>query len=134
LKAGDCAPPSVQPLAYSNHTPTENPTVIASVGFSTILRCLSSLKIELESKQSIEPEERNLAMQLSALYIEKIREARQEGELDLVRVLLKEIVGDVPPELNDRIALLSLDKIPELAKALLRFSSIDDLALWLTNN
>lgn len=97
-----------------------------------------SLKIELESKTSIEPEERNLAMQLSALYIEKIRqaqqEARQEGELDLVRVLLKEIVGDVPPELNDRITLLSLDKLPELAKALLRFSSIDDLSLWLTNN
>jgi Domain of unknown function (DUF4351) len=85
-------------------------------------------------------------MRLSALYIEKIQEAqqegRQEGELDLLRVLLKEIVGDVPPELNDRITLLSLDKLPELAKALLRFSSIlfqrryanDDLALWFTNN
>ena len=77
-------------------------------------------------------------MQLSALYIEKIQEAqqvgRQEGELDLVRILLKEIVGDLPPELDDRITLLSLDKLPELAKALLRFSSIDDLALWLTNN
>jgi Domain of unknown function (DUF4351) len=101
-----------------------------------------SLKIELESKQNIEPEERDLAMRLSALYVEKIQaaqqegrqEGRQEGELDLVRVLLKEIVGDVPPELNDRITLLSLDKLPELAKALLRFSSIDDLALWLTNN
>jgi hypothetical protein len=105
-----------------------------------------SLKIELESKQSIEPEERNLAMRLSALYIEKIQEAqqvgearghkegRQEGELDLVRVLLKEIVGDVPPDLDDRITLLSLAKLPELAKALLRFDSSDDLALWLTNN
>jgi Domain of unknown function (DUF4351) len=101
-----------------------------------------SLKIELESKQSIEPEERDLAMRLSALYIEKIQAAqqvgeargRQEGELDLVRVLLKEIVGDVPPELDDQIALLSLAKLPELAKALLRFNSIDDLALWLTNN
>ena len=77
-------------------------------------------------------------MRLSALYIEKIQEAqqegRQEGEVDLVRVLLKEILGDVPAELNDRIALLSLDKLPELAKALLRFGSIEDLALWLTNN
>lgn len=97
-----------------------------------------SLKLELESKQSIEPEERDLAMRLSALYIEKIQKAqqegRQEGELELVRVLLQEIVGDVPPELNDRITLLSVDKLPELAKALLRFKSIDDLALWLTNN
>jgi Domain of unknown function (DUF4351) len=97
-----------------------------------------SLKLELESKTSIEPEERNLAMQLSALYIEKIQAAqqvgRQEGELELIMMQLREIVGDVPPELNDRITLLSLDKLPELAKALLRFSSIDDLALWLTNN
>jgi Domain of unknown function (DUF4351) len=54
--------------------------------------------------------------------------------VNLVRVLLKEIVGDVPPELDDRITLLSLDKLPELAKALLKFSSINDLALWLTNN
>ena len=77
-------------------------------------------------------------MRLSALYIQKIQEAqqagRQEGKLNLVRVWLKEIVGDTPPELNDRITLLSLDKLPELTKALLRFSSIDDLALWLTNN
>jgi Domain of unknown function (DUF4351) len=73
-------------------------------------------------------------MRLSALYIEKIQEARQEGERELVMMLLKEVVGDIPPELNDRITLLSLDKLPELAKALLRFSSIDDLALWLTNN
>jgi Domain of unknown function (DUF4351) len=77
-------------------------------------------------------------MRLSPLYIQKIQEAqqagRQEGKVNLVRVLLKEIVGDIPPELNDRITLLSLDKLPELAKALLRFSSIEDLALWLTNN
>jgi Domain of unknown function (DUF4351) len=97
-----------------------------------------SLKIELESKQSIEPEERDLAMRLSALYIEKIQAAqqvgRQEGELELIMMQLREIVGAVPSELNDRITLLSLDKLPELAKALLRFGSIDDLALWLTNN
>jgi Domain of unknown function (DUF4351) len=77
-------------------------------------------------------------MQLSALYIEKIQEAQQvgrhEGELELITMQLGEIVGDVPPELDDRIALLSLAKLPELAKALLRFNSIDDLALWLTNN
>jgi hypothetical protein len=77
-------------------------------------------------------------MRLSPLYIQKIQEAQQagrrEGKLNLVRIWLKEIVGDVPPELNDRITLLSLAKLPELAKALLRFSSIYDLALWLTNN
>jgi predicted transposase YdaD len=41
-----------------------------------------SLKLELESKQSIEPEERNLAMILSALYIEKIQEVQQVGRAE----------------------------------------------------
>jgi hypothetical protein len=81
-------------------------------------------------------------MRLSPLYIQKIQEARQIGcekgrrevKWEFIKMLLTEKIGDVPPELNDRITLLSLDKLPELAKALLRFSSIDDLALWLTNN
>ncbi|AFY91542.1 DUF4351 domain-containing protein [Chamaesiphon minutus] len=101
-----------------------------------------SLKLELESKQSIEPEERNLAMRLSALYIEKIQEAQQigrqegrtEGERELVMVLLTEKLGNVSARLSEEIAMLSVDKLQELAKALLCFSSIADLTQWLTNN
>jgi hypothetical protein len=101
-----------------------------------------SLKLELESKQSIEPEERNLAMRLSALYIEKIQEAQQigrqegrtEGERELVMLLLTEKLGDMSARLSEEIAMLSVDKLQELAKALLRFSSMADLTEWLTNN
>jgi hypothetical protein len=89
-------------------------------------------------------------MRLSPLYIQKIQEAQQIGyekgrrevKWEFIKMLLIEKVGDIPSELYDRIALLSLAKLPELAKALLRFNSIlfqrryanDDLALWLTNN
>jgi Domain of unknown function (DUF4351) len=105
-----------------------------------------SLKLELESKQSIEPEERNLAMRLSALYIEKIQEAQQvgraegrqegrtEGERELVMLLLTEKLGDVSAELGEEIVGLSVDKLQELAKALLRFGSIADLTGWLANH
>ena len=105
-----------------------------------------SLKLELESKQPIEPEERNLAMRLSALYIEKIQEAQQvgraegrqegrtEGERELVMLLLREKLGDVSAEVNEEIARLSVDKLQELAKALLRFCSMADLTGWLDNH
>ena len=105
-----------------------------------------SLKLELESKQPIEPEERNLAMRLSALYIEKIQEAQQvgraegrqegrtEGERELVMLLLREKLGDVSAEVNEEIARLSVDKLQELAKALLRFGSMADLTGWLDNH
>jgi hypothetical protein len=101
-----------------------------------------SLKLELESKQTIEPEERDLAMRLSALYIEKIQEAqqvgrqegRQEGERELVMLLLTEKLGDVSAHLSEEIAGLSLDKLQELAKALLRFDSMANLTEWLANH
>ena len=101
-----------------------------------------SLKLELESKQSIEPEERNLAMRLSALDIEKIQEAQQvgrqegrtEGERELVMLLLTEKLGDVSTELSQEIAGLAVDKLQELAKALLRFGSMADLTGWLANH
>lgn len=105
-----------------------------------------SLKLELESKQSIEPEERNLAMRLSALYIEKLQEAQQigraegrqegrtEGERELVMLLLTEKLGEVSIELSEEIAGLSVDKLQDLARALLRFGSMADLTEWLANH
>jgi predicted transposase YdaD len=85
-------------------------------------------------------------VRLSALYIEKIQEAQQvgraegrqegrtEGERELVMLLLTEKLGDVSAELTEEIAVLSVDKLQELAKALLRFSSIADLTEWLANH
>jgi predicted transposase YdaD len=85
-------------------------------------------------------------MRLSALYIEKIQEAQQvgeargrqegrtEGERELVMLLLTEKLGEVSAQLREEIAGLSLDKLPELAKALLRFDSMADLTVWLANH
>jgi hypothetical protein len=106
-----------------------------------------SLKLELESKQSIEPEERNLAMRLSALYIEKIQEAQQvgraegrqegrtegrteEGQALILRQLTRR-VGNVPIETETQVKALSLARLEELGEALLDFTQMGDLLAWL---
>lgn len=102
-----------------------------------------SLKLELESKQPIEPEERNLAMRLSALYIEKLQEAQQvgeargrqegrteEGQALILRQLTRR-VGNVPSETEIRVKALSLVQLEDLGEALLDFAKIEDLLAWL---
>jgi hypothetical protein len=49
-------------------------------------------------------------------------------------ITLTEKLGEVSAELREEIALLSVDNLQELAKALLRFSSIADLTEWLANH
>jgi predicted transposase YdaD len=106
-----------------------------------------SLKLELESKQSIEPEERDLAMRLSALYIEKIQEAQQvgeargrqegrtegrteEGQALILRQLTRR-VGNVSIETETQVKALSLARLEELGEALLDFTQMGDLLAWL---
>ncbi len=94
-----------------------------------------SLKLELEAKQTIEPEERELLMQLSPLLIEKIEAAeqrgRQAGESELLLRLLNRRVGTLSPELQVQIRSLSLTRLEELGEALLDFTSLVDLEIWL---
>ena len=44
------------------------------------LDLLGNLKVILETKESIEPEEQDLIMQLSPLYLEQLQAAEQVGE------------------------------------------------------
>jgi predicted transposase/invertase (TIGR01784 family) len=46
------------------------------------LELLSNLKVTLESQDNIQPEDRDLIMQLSPLYLEKIQAAEQKGKLE----------------------------------------------------
>jgi predicted transposase YdaD len=98
---------------------------------------------QLMAIQSIEPEERNLAMRLSALYIKKIREAQQvgeargrqegrteEGQALILRQLTRR-VGNVPMEAESRVKALPLERLEELGEALLDFTQIGDLLAWL---
>ncbi|MDB9340565.1 MULTISPECIES: DUF2887 domain-containing protein [Cyanophyceae] len=60
-----------------------------------------------------------------------IREARQEGEKNIVLRLLNRRLGNIPDALLSQIQGLSMEQLEALADALLDFSSVDDLSGWL---
>jgi hypothetical protein len=110
------------------------------------LDLLGNLKVILETKESIEPEEQDLIMQLSPLYLEQLQAAEQVGEQrgeqrgevkeaqTLILRLLKRRVGNISIDLETRIKSLPLAQLEELGEALLDFSQMNDLMAWLDVN
>jgi Domain of unknown function (DUF4351) len=112
------------------------------------LSWLGNLKVILEAKQNREPDEEELIMQLSPLYLEKIQQAEQVGEergeargeargelkeaQALIRRLLNRRVGNVSTEVEAQIKDLPLTQLEELGEALLDFTSLTDLENWLS--
>jgi Domain of unknown function (DUF4351)/Putative transposase, YhgA-like len=84
-------------------------------------------KIGVEQKEAI--------MQVTTSWEEKgISRGIEKGQRSLVNLLLEQKIGQLPTTLNDRISILSPDKLSTLAIALLSFNSIDDLSNWLNAN
>ena len=61
-------------------------------------------------------------------------EGIEQGERSLVLRQLAHKFGELPNSTSDRIKALSIPRIESLSKALLDFSSIDDLTIWLKNH
>ncbi|NET58633.1 MAG: DUF4351 domain-containing protein [Symploca sp. SIO2E6] len=61
-------------------------------------------------------------------------QGREEEGQTLVLKLLSRKVGKLPPKLESPIKALPLEKLEELAEALLDFSTLDDVSAWLQNN
>ena len=105
---------------------------------SNALDPLLSYKVELEAKQNIEPEERELIMQLSPLLLERIAASEQRGELkgyqELVLRQLRKKIGGLSVELEAQVRSLSLVQAEALGEALLDFQQINDLFQWLNDN
>jgi Domain of unknown function (DUF4351) len=99
------------------------------------LDLLGNLKVILEARAIIEPEEQNLIMQLSPLYLEKIHAAEQVGRQDerqaLILRLLTKRLGIVSSEVEARVKALSLAMLEELFDAALDFTQMNDLMMWL---
>jgi Domain of unknown function (DUF4351) len=111
-----------------------------------VLDLLGNLKVILEARANIEPEEQELIMQLSPLYLEKIQAAElvgeQRGETQgrveeargLVIRLLTRKLGTVGSPLLEKIQSLPLEQVELLGEDLLDFTSIDNLEQWLSQN
>ena len=97
---------------------------------------LGNLKVILDSRETLEPEERDLMMQLSPLYLEKIQAAEQVGEIKEAKTLilrqLTRRVGVLSPVVEDQIKALPLARLEELGEALLDFTGLVDLETWLS--
>jgi Domain of unknown function (DUF4351) len=119
-----------------------------------VLDLLGNLKVILEAKANIEPEEQELIMQLSPLYLEKIQAAELVGELRgeqrgevkgknqgrveearalVIRQLTRKL-GNVSSPLLEKILALPLERVELLGEDLLDFTSIDNLEQWLSQN
>jgi Domain of unknown function (DUF4351) len=96
---------------------------------------LANLKVILEERTSRTPEEQDLFMQLSPLYLEKIAAAEQRGRLqerrEMVVLFITEKFNPAPPELISRVEALNVEQFQSLATSVFRFSSITDLSDWL---
>jgi hypothetical protein len=101
-----------------------------------VLDLLGNLRVTLAAKANIEPDERDLIMQLSPLYLEKIQAAERIGgqkeAQTLILRLLNKRVGLLSPELQLQVKALPLARLEELGEALLDFINLADLEVWLS--
>jgi len=105
------------------------------------LELLYNLQQNLTTNQDLESDDRELIMRLAPLYqTEKERikqegrqEGRQEGEQRIVLQLLLYKFGELDSLLIEQIQLLSVEQLEALGKALLSFSEIPQLEIWLRN-
>lgn len=65
------------------------------------------------------------------VYQEGREEGREEGERSLVLRQLKRRLGSLPDTIEPTLAQLSVDSLEALGEALLDFSEVDDLTMWL---
>jgi predicted transposase YdaD len=87
------------------------------------LELLGNLKVTLESQENIQPEDRDLIMQLSPLYLEKIQAAEQKGKLegkqeDRQEIALRMLRKNMPLEIISELTELNSEQLQSLRSQL----------------
>ncbi|MDB9375116.1 DUF4351 domain-containing protein [Nodularia sphaerocarpa] len=102
------------------------------------LELVYNLRENLRVNQELEADDRELIMRLEPLYQRNREQAkeegRQEGEKNLIMRLLTRRIGEIDASLIQRIRGLSIEQLENLGEALLDFSSVADLEVWLTQH
>ena len=109
---------------------------------------LGNLRVILEARKTREPEEEDLMMQLSPLFLEKLQAAelvgeqrgevngKTQGRVEEARTLvfrqLTRKLGNISPILLAKIEALEIERLESLGEDLLDFASIANLEQWLT--
>lgn len=92
---------------------------------ATYTEILAGLKYNKNLLRNLFREE---MMRESVIYQDILR----EGERSLVLRQLTRKVGELSPQMRDRVNNLSLEQIENLGEALLDFQGMDDLEAWLS--
>ncbi|MDD1417475.1 DUF4351 domain-containing protein, partial [Dolichospermum sp. ST_con] len=99
----------------------------------------------LNARQNLDSQDRELIMQLSPLYLERIQDATKQGiqqgiqqgiereAVSFVMRLLNRRFGLIAPDIEKQIRSLSVERIEDLGEALLDFQSEADLTTWIDN-
>ncbi|MBN3940309.1 MAG: DUF4351 domain-containing protein [Nostoc sp.] len=103
------------------------------------LELIYNLRENLRVNQELEADDRELVMRLEPLYQrdreqakqEGRQEGRQEGEQHLIIRQINRRVGEINQSLIERIKGLSIEQLENLGEALLDFSNVADLEIWL---
>ena len=70
-------------------------------------------------------------MQESVIYQDILQKGNKQGEERTIIRQLNRRFGEIYSSLTDRIRVLSVEKLDDLAEALLDFSEVADLVTWL---
>jgi len=95
------------------------------------LELVYNLRQNLRINQNLELDDRELIMRLEPLYQQDRERAKQEGQQDLIIRLLNRRFGEIDAALIERIRELSIEQLEGLVEALLDFSVVADLEVWL---
>jgi hypothetical protein len=83
------------------------------------LELLGNLKVTLEARTTIQPEDRDLIMQLSPLYLEQIQAAKQEGEQQKQQeIAVNLLCKNIPLEVVSETTGVSIERLQELQSQL----------------
>lgn len=86
-------------------------------------------KFENKSQREVE-EMLGITLKETRVY----REIKEESEKSLIFRLLNRRVGELPEDVRQQVEILSLEELENLGEALLDFSSMGDLQVWLEEN
>jgi predicted transposase/invertase (TIGR01784 family) len=102
----------------------------------TIIEIISTIMVYRFTNLSRQEVDAMLGLQLSdtRVYREAKEEGRQEGESALILRLLKRRIGSVDEALAARIQGLAIEQLEALGDALLDFTELNDLLLWLNRH
>ncbi|MGK7942512.1 MAG: DUF4351 domain-containing protein [Crocosphaera sp.] len=103
--------------------------------FYKLFQTYPATRYEVEEMLDITFEETQFYQDIEQTGREKGRkEGREEGKKSLILRQLTKRVGQLSPEVYQKIENLSLEQLENLGEALLDFSSMTDLENWLDEN